>query len=425
MKKVNVLVFPCGSEIGLELHRSLRFSKEVKLFGGSSKSDHGEFVYERHISDIPFVSEPMFLSRINQVITELNIDYILPAHDSVVLQLAESQHKGELLCPVITSPLETCRIARSKKQTMEFFKGIIRTPYVYKEINQVTEFPVFLKPDVGQGSKGTVFVMSKEEAQFHLAYNQELLILEYLPGAEYTIDCYTDNVGDLIFYGGRQRCRISNGISVNTKPVVMDGIKDIAITINKHLNMRGMWFFQVKETKDGDLALMEIAPRMAGTMGMYRNLGVNFALMNIYELEGYKIKAMPNAFNIEMDRALCSRFKLNISYKVAYVDFDDCLLIDQKINTYLISFLYQCINEGVQINLLTRHAEEIHSSLAKYRMEGLFDSVIHLRNGERKSQYIQHEESIFIDDSFSERAEVQSICKIPVFAPDAVESLLK
>ena len=164
---------------------------------------------------------------------------------------------------------------------------------------------------------------------------------------------------------------------------------------------------------------------MAGTMGMYRNLGVNFALMNIYELEGHNVTAMPNTIDIEMDRALCSRFRLSIEYKHVYVDFDDCLLIDEKINTYLISFLYQCINEGIHLTLLTRHVENLECSLAKYKIDGLFDSVIQLRDNEKKSQYIKHDKSIFIDDSFSERAEVRSACKIPVFAPDAIESLLR
>jgi hypothetical protein len=44
MRNVNVLVFPCGSEIGLELHRSLKDIRFVNLFGASSVSDHGEFV---------------------------------------------------------------------------------------------------------------------------------------------------------------------------------------------------------------------------------------------------------------------------------------------------------------------------------------------------------------------------------------------
>ena len=425
MKQLKILVFPCGSEVGLELYRSLRFVKEIELFGGSSLPDHGRFVYERSITDIPFVTDRAFTACINEVIAKYGINYILPAHDDVVLQLSESQQKGELLCPVITSPVETCRIARSKKRTMELFRDIIRTPHVYDDISFITEFPVFLKPDEGQGSKGTMIAMDKDEAQFHLSRDPDLLILEYLPGEEYTVDCYTNKDGTLLFHGARQRCRISNGISVNTKPVKYGEIEQIAFKINAHISLRGIWFFQLKRTKTGDFALMEIAPRMAGAMGMYRNLGVNLALINIYEAEGYRVSALPNIFDIEMDRALCSRFKLNISYKHVYIDFDDCLLINNTINTCLISFLYQCVNEGVQIHLITRHAEEIRHSLTRFRIEALFDSIIHLRNGEKKSPYIRHKDSIFIDDSFSERADVQSLCQIPVFAPDAVESLIR
>ena len=52
----NVLVFPCGSEIGLEIHNSLKYSKDFKLYGGSSVDDHGKFVYENYISGHPYYS---------------------------------------------------------------------------------------------------------------------------------------------------------------------------------------------------------------------------------------------------------------------------------------------------------------------------------------------------------------------------------
>ena len=47
MKKV--LVFPCGSEIGLEIYRSLKYNKDFELIGGASVNDHGEFIYENYI----------------------------------------------------------------------------------------------------------------------------------------------------------------------------------------------------------------------------------------------------------------------------------------------------------------------------------------------------------------------------------------
>ena len=39
----------------------------------------------------------------------------------------------------------------------------------------------------------------------------------------------------------------------------------------------------MKRASDGELVLLEIAPRVSGSMGLYRNLGVNFALLGAYD----------------------------------------------------------------------------------------------------------------------------------------------
>ena len=81
--KQNVLVFPCGTEIGLEIHSSLRFSTHFNLIGAASIEDHGQYVYENCIGGIPFVESPDFVESINQIIKDQKIDFVIPAHDSV------------------------------------------------------------------------------------------------------------------------------------------------------------------------------------------------------------------------------------------------------------------------------------------------------------------------------------------------------
>ena len=46
-----ILVFPCGSEIALEIYRSLKYSIHFELVGASSIDDHGKFVYKEYIGD--------------------------------------------------------------------------------------------------------------------------------------------------------------------------------------------------------------------------------------------------------------------------------------------------------------------------------------------------------------------------------------
>lgn len=423
MRNVNILVFPCGSEIGLEIHRSLSFSKFITLYGASSvASNHGKFVFENYIEDVPDVSDNDFIEKLNVIINSYDIDYVIPAHDSVVLELAT--HHEEVACEVIGSPYRTCEITRSKRKTYEHLMNKVNVPYVYASGNEIIEYPVFLKPDIGQGSKGTYLAKNKEDVEFYLKKDPTVMILEYLPGDEYTIDCFTDSSGTLKFVGARQRARVSNGISVNSIAVGNEEFTIIANVINTTMKFKGMWFFQLKRNKAGELSLLEISARVSGTMGFYRNMGVNLPLLSVFDLMGYEIEVNKNSYQLEMDRALQSKFKLDISYENVYIDFDDTLVFKEKVNHFLVAFIYQSINHGKKIHLITRHKGDIHQTLEKYRLNGLFDDVIHLKVNEPKSQSITHVNSILIDDSFAERNEVHINAGIPTFDLDAVEALL-
>lgn len=117
----NVLVFPCGSEIGLEIHNSLKFSKDFELIGASSVSDHGKYVYKNYIENVPEIHDEDFIDKLNHLIDENKIDFIIPAHDSVVLKLAQNQKRINAI--VVTSDQLTCEVARSKRKHMNFLKS--------------------------------------------------------------------------------------------------------------------------------------------------------------------------------------------------------------------------------------------------------------------------------------------------------------
>jgi predicted ATP-grasp superfamily ATP-dependent carboligase len=423
----NVLIFPCGSEIGLELYKSLRFSTHFNLVGGSSSGDHGMYVYENYISDLPYVGDEDFIEKINNVISDNHIDFIFPAHDSVVLKLAEEAAAGNLGCEVVTSSAETCAVSRSKAQTYKSLKGVVPTPKVFGSIDEleVDAFPVFLKPDVGQGSKGTFIAKSREDVAFYTAKDPSLLLLEYLPGIEYTIDCFTDRNGELLFSEGRVRNRISNGISVNSSAVEDERFTELALSINKALKFRGAWFFQVKQNQAGELVLMEIAPRIAGTMGLARCRGVNLVLLSLFDRIGYDISIIENNYSMTIDRALQNSYKHNIAYKHVYLDFDDLVILDGKVNPAIMAFVYQCINKKIQVHLLTKHKDDLDESLKKYHLSGVFDEVIWIRDDSEKPGHITERDAIFIDDSFAERKIVQQTCNLPVFDSHMVEALME
>ncbi len=420
-KKKNILVFPCGSEIGLEINRALANDIHFEMFGASSLPDHGKFVYKNYIEGVPFVDNDNFIDEINKICEKYQIDYIFPAHDSVVLKCAQNVDK--LKCKVLTSDVKVCEIARSKAKTYSYFKDIILCPKVYS-IDNIDKYPVFLKPDVGQGSKGCSVANSYEEVAVAVRKDPSLLILEYLPGKEYTIDCFSDMNGKLCYVQGRQRARILNGISANSFPVSDVRFMELAEKINNAMHFKGVWFFQVKENENNELCLMEFAPRIAGTMEINRMQGVNLPLMWCFAASGYPIYIIKNDYSIEIDRALSNSFKIKIDYDTIYIDYDDCLVSENHVNHTIVAYLYKAFSNGKKLILLSKHKGDLISELKNFRLYHLFDEIIHIKPEDEKYKYIKDKKSIFIDDSFAERKSVHDKLELYVFAPDMIEGML-
>jgi hypothetical protein len=422
MSKRNVLVFPAGTEIGLEINNSLKHCKEVGLFGaGQDISNHARFAY-REYHTIPSIRESGWLQALINLVKRMQIDYIFPAYDDVIVAL--SQTGDTIPAVIISSPAWTCEICRSKSETYRFLGNKVRVPKIYTGPKEVDVFPVFLKPDRGQGSQGTRIVeCPKDLSEAERSISSESLICEYLPGEEYTVDCFSDRARGLLFAGARTRRRTRNGISMNTVTVHLPEAHSIAKIIGETLAMRGAWFFQLKRAPNGELVLLEVAPRIAGSMASHRVMGVNFPLLSIFEHERLPINILANPGRIELDRALCNRYRHEMQFSTLYIDLDDTLLLDGQINLPSIKLIFQCINQGKRVQLITRHRGDLAQMLEKYRLQSLFDEVIHVPESGAKSEYITERDAIFVDDSFSERLEVSRNCQIPTLDSSMLELL--
>jgi carbamoylphosphate synthase large subunit len=420
-KLYNVLVFPGGTEIGLEIQRSLANCKEVKLHSaGQDVPNHAPFVFAQHYV-VPNVHEPGWLNALNRIVEEQKIDYIFPAHDDVILALAQNTDRVKVR--VVTSPLETCLITQSKRETYRYFAGTLPVPTVYESLDAVEKFPVFVKPDRGQGSQDTHVARTRSQLSSILAGGRADVILEYLPGDEYTIDCFSDRDRGLLFCGARQRVRIRNGISMNSRQVHDPRFGQIARTISRKLKLYGAWFFQLKKDAHGEYRLLEIAPRIAGTMAFHRVLGVNFPLLSLYEQERTPLEILVNPLEIEVDRALTNRYSQSVTFRSVYVDLDDTILLKGRVNVSLVRFLFQCINDGKHLVLLTRRAEDLDVTMRRHRLTGLFDEIVRVGPLDEKANHIKDHDSIFIDDSFSERKRVSERLGILTFDCSMIELL--
>ena len=209
--KWRVLVFPGGTEIGLEIGRSLETCKEVDLFSaGVSSASHATYAFRKHF-EMPTVYETGWLERLTELVVNNAITHVFPAHDDAIIALVENAHN--IPAKVVTSPETTCRIARSKKATVATLRNFVPTPEIYSTAEEVEKYPVFVKPDKGQGSRGAAIIPNRISLDVALARDSSLIVFEYLPGREFTVDCFSDRESGVLYARGRTRARITSGIS--------------------------------------------------------------------------------------------------------------------------------------------------------------------------------------------------------------------
>jgi carbamoyl-phosphate synthase large subunit len=421
----NVLVFPGGTEVGLEINKSLRGCKEIRLFSAASDvPNHAPFFYKNHFI-IPDIYKKECIIELIGLIERLKIDFLFPANPIIMDFLDSNRHL--IPCIMIMPDSEIFNLLRSKSKTYAFLSDVIPVPKLYKD-SAVLEYPVYLKPDRMYGAQGGRRIGSKLELDA-VGVGREEIICEYLPGEEYTIDCFSSHEKALLYSGPRTRERVRMGTSMRSRPVSSDieaELKRYAYALNKVLGISGPWFFQMKRASDGRLKLLEVDPRVAGTMALSRVRGVNIPLLSLYEFAGIPFEIYPTEIeDLLIDRALINRYYHDIKYKTVYIDLDDTIINKGKLDTDIIKFLYQCVNDGKKIILISKSLEKDKNALlARYRIRELFDEIIWIEEQDSKKEYMRDSNAIYIDDSFSQRREVSLHCGIPTFDSSMIELLM-
>ncbi len=430
MKKKRVLIFPAGAENALEIYDALRYNVNVEVFGASGKKDFAEYQYdaEHYIEEQLYFNTPGFIDVFNGILKRYVIDVVIPTHDDITLFLAE--HREEFVAKILVSELDTARVCRSKKKTYELFEKDDFCPRVYEKAQEVgkSSYPILYKPDVAAGGVGVTKINSVSELEMLPKDDlQKGVLCEFLPGIEYTVDCFTNRKGELLFVGSRTRDRIVNGIAYRSTEIeTTREIQSIAEAINSRLSFFGAWYFQVKEDNDRKLKLRETSCRQSTGMNLYRHKGINFPMLGRFELFGVDTSFVLLECKLQMERRLSSKFRMDLQYDTVYLDFDDTLVVRGRVCLIVIQFLFQCIDDGKKIILLTRHQGELSDILAEHRLSPkLFDEIIHITFNEDKPDFINAERAILVDNSFAERKLINDRLGIPVFDVDMVDMLLE
>jgi len=382
--KHKLLVLPCATQMGVEQYHSLKYNKIVELVGAAHNDNDELFLDYTKLNHS--VEKPEFIEEVKRIVKLRDIDMILTSHDDMLYTL---KNIPELESLIPGSPKEAINICRFKSKSYEKLKS---HPNLRDRVPEYSLLaPGFLKPDRGQGSRGS------------LQISQDYVYCEHLPGREYTIDCFTNSLNEVIHVNPRLRKTIVNGISETTSLVSLPDINKIATWINEVIHFKGAWFFQMKEDERGNLKFLEIAPRIGGGSNINRLNGINLTLSDIYQYLGHDTEFYCQHLVKEVKR---KQPRYNLNYDTIFVDYDDTF--------EYIKHILPRLNKEVII--ITRSETPVHTP----------HQTVYVKSHERKSSVINKmgkPRPVFIDDSFKERKDVFLNCEIPCLTPEEVDYL--
>jgi carbamoyl-phosphate synthase large subunit len=292
MKKgTNILICSGGKRVDLikEFQRILRGQGRV-MITDANEWNAGKFFADAFFK-APRVLEKTYLPFIKKIIKQHRIDLVFSVIDTELPVLAKYQKELEAIgTTVLSSPFASVSITSDKRKTARFFQKIgILTPEVYT-LKNIRKFPVFIKPYDGSRSQFAYRVNNAREFATFKSIVPHPIVMQFIDGQEYTVDCLSDFSGNVINVIPRKRVETSNGISVKSVVDMDPAIIKDSIKILQALKARGPTTIQLIRTKTGKRYFTEVNLRFGGAAMLGIASGGDFAKKMIDMLKGRIVK---------------------------------------------------------------------------------------------------------------------------------------
>ena len=329
---VSILVTGAGAPGGPGIIKALKQDKSFKVYAGDvNQFAAGAFLVDK-FNVLPKADDACFVDKMISLCCENNIHVILPlvTQELFVYSREKETFLRNGIKPIV-SDYDALQIANDKGRLYEHLAlSGIEVP-MYKVIDDADKFletvgnvgypdvPVVMKPCVGNGSRGIrIFDNTRDKLKllfdekptnlyatvediYHTIKNNtipRLLISEYLPGEELTIDCIVSNnlIKELVI---RTRDTIRSGISTSGRFIHNEYVANYIANIVRVLpGLDGPIGFQVKKSSDGIYKLLECNPRLQGTSVSALGMGINLPQLSIYNCIGKNWYSVRREYNV-------------------------------------------------------------------------------------------------------------------------------
>jgi carbamoyl-phosphate synthase large subunit len=168
-------------------------------------------------------------------------------------------------------------------------------------------YPVIVKPRTGSGSRDISLVETAAELAV-MTSSEELIVQEYLPGQEYSIDVLADRRGHVIAAVPRVREKVDSGVSVAGRTIRDRELEQIGAAVVGCTGLTYIANVQCRRDQAGAPALLEVNPRAPGALPLTVAAGVDMPRLALDALRGRTVPAHVDFREVAMVRFLEERF---------------------------------------------------------------------------------------------------------------------
>lgn len=337
-RDVTILTSACGSPIAQGTINCYKNNKErhIRVVGVDMSDDPtNKYVVDAYYQ-VPPVSDSYYCDSILEICRKEKVDIYFPnisaELNSVVTRLEDFNKIGVI---VSASNMESVEISNNKLRTYELLQQSgIAVPKFYA-VHSVEDFiegcrymgypekPVCIKIVNGSGSRGVriidanksrydIFVKEKPNS-FYTSYDDmlsilrepehldEMMLVEYMPGNEYTVDLLADK-GEVLYMVGRENVVSLMSIAQVSILAPDERAYNISKAVVKLLNMDGNIGFDFMRDEKGNAVLMDINPRQTATMSVIAAGGVNLPYLRIKQLLGESLPECTPIYGTRLKR---------------------------------------------------------------------------------------------------------------------------
>jgi carbamoyl-phosphate synthase large subunit len=311
---VRVLVTGVGGPAAIAAMKSLRAEESVELLAADIDPwAAGLYLVPSWARTlIPAGAAPDFTDALMARCLTLGVDVILPTVDAELRPLAYARERFNAAgIDLLLAPAAALDIILDKLTLAEHCVGVVRVPRTELFEGAVDPaswtYPVVVKPREGSGSRGVIIVDSAAQLAA-LDRSPSLIVQDFLPGEEYSVDVLADATGRVVASVPRLRARVDSGVSVGGRTVHDPEVEWFGRAVAQATGVTFVANVQCRRDRAGSPALLEVNPRMPGTLGLTIASGVDMPRLALAALLGQSLPANIDFCERAVVRFLDERF---------------------------------------------------------------------------------------------------------------------